>query len=407
MSIPSRFKRAALALAVSGFSALAMAWTAAQAADTLRPDVAKPLNDAQNLYRAHHYEDALNKIAQAGAVPNKTPYETYMVEEMRGAAAMAAGQNGVAAQAYESLLASGQLKGEDAQRTTAALAGIYFQQKNYAQAIKAAQRYQKAGGGDPQMATLLVESYYLSGDYATATRLLNASVEAQVRGGHTPDEAQLQLLGTCAQRANDQEAYRGALENSWHITRSSRIGMTCCTRFAASPAISAHSIWTRALDLDTYRLRRATGSLSSADDYMEMTQLAIVAGSTAEGKQIIDQGFASGVLGHDAGADRERRLQALAAKRANAAPDPANPLAPYDAAFNQVYAGQEKQGLATMESLIAKGGLDHQDLARLRLGEAYFASGQKARAVQAFKAVKGNDGSAELAQLWVLVASKP
>lgn len=401
MSIPSRFKRAALALAVSGFSALAMAWTAAQAADTLRPDVAKPLNDAQNLYRAHHYEDALNKIAQAGAVPNKTPYETYMVEEMRGAAAMAAGQNGVAAQAYESLLASGQLKGEDAQRTTAALAGIYFQQKNYAQAIKAAQRYQKAGGGDPQMATLLVESYYLSGDYATATRLLNASVEAQVRGGHTPDEAQLQLLGTCAQRANDQEAYRGALEKlvAYHPKQSYWDDLL--------HAIRSKPGYLSALDLDTYRLRRATGSLSSADDYMEMTQLAIVAGSTAEGKQIIDQGFASGVLGHDAGADRERRLQALAAKRANAAPDPANPLAPYDAAFNQVYAGQEKQGLATMESLIAKGGLDHQDLARLRLGEAYFASGQKARAVQAFKAVKGNDGSADLAQLWVLVASKP
>ncbi|MCP3709472.1 tetratricopeptide repeat protein [Paraburkholderia sp. CNPSo 3274] len=401
MSIPYRFKRAALALAVSGLSTLAMVPTAARAADTLRPDVAKPLNDAQNLYRAHHYEDALNKIAQAAAVPNKTSYETYMVEEMRGAAAMAAGQNGVAAQAYESLLASGRLKGEDAQRTTAALAGIYFQQKNYAQAIKVAQRYQKAGGSDPQMATLLVESYYLSGDYASATRLLNASVEAQVRGGHTPEEAQLQLLGTCAQHANDQEAYRGALEKlvAYHPKQSYWDDLL--------HAIRSKPGYLGALDLDTYRLRRATGSLSSADDYMEMTQLAIVAGSRAEGKQVIDQGFASGVLGHDAGADRERRLQALAAKRASAAPDPANPVAPFDAAFNQVYAGQAKQGLATMESLIVKGGLDHQDLARLRLGEAYFASGQKARAIQAFNAVRGNDGSADLAPLWVLVASKP
>ena len=401
MSIPYRFKQAALAFAVSGLSTLSMVPTAARAADTLRPDVAKPLNDAQNLYRAHHYDDALNKIAQAAAVPNKSPYETYMVEEMRGAAAMAAGQNGVAAQAYESLLANGQLKGEDAQRTTAALAGIYFQQKNYAQAIKVAQRYQKAGGGDPQMATLLIESYYLSGDYASVTRLLNASVEAQVRSGHAPDEAQLQLLGTCAQHANDQEAYRGALEKlvAYHPKQSYWDDLL--------HAIRSKPGYLGALDLDTYRLRRATGSLTSADDYMEMTQLAIVAGSTAEGKQIIDQGFASGVLGHDAGADRERRLQALAAKRANAAPDPANPVAPFDAAFNQVYAGQAKQGLATMESLIAKGGLDHQDLARLRLGEAYFASGQKARAVQAFKAVQGNDGSADLAQFWVVVASKP
>ncbi|WP_233860076.1 tetratricopeptide repeat protein [Paraburkholderia sp. HD33-4] len=401
MSIQYRFKKVALALAVSGFSALSMLPTAAQAADTLRPDVAKPLSDAQNLYHAHHYDEALIKIAQAAAVPNKTPYETYMVEEMRGSAAMAAGQNGVAVQAYEWLLASGQLKGEDGQRTTATLAGIYFQQKNYAQAIKVTQRYLKAGGGDPQMATLLVESYYLLGDYASATRLLNADVEAQVRGGHTPDEAQLQLLGTCAQHANDEEAYRGALEKlvAYHPKQSYWDDLL--------HAIRSKPGYLGALDLDTYRLRRATGSLSRADDYMEMTQLAIVAGSTAEGKQIIDQGFASGLLGHDAGADRERRLQVLAAKRANAGPDPANPVAPFEAAFNQVYAGQAKQGLATMESLIAKGGLDRQDLARLRLGEADFAAGEKVRAVQAFKAVKGSDGSADLAQLWILVASKP
>nr|WP_043204025.1 hypothetical protein [Paraburkholderia acidipaludis] len=401
-SLPDRLKKAALALAVSGLSALAVLPVAARAADTLRPDVAKPLNDAQTLYRAHNYQGALGKIAQAAAVPNKTPYETYMVEEMRGAAAMAAGENGVAAQAYESLLASGQLKGAEEQQTTAALAGLYFQQKNYAQAIKVAQRYQKAGGTDAQMGTLLVESYYLSGDYTSAVRLLNASVDSQVRAGHVPDEEQLQLLGTCAQHANDQAAYRGALEKlvAYHPKQSYWDDLLHSIR--SKPG------YLGALDVDTYRLRRATGSLTTADDYMEMTQLALVSGSTAEGKQIIDQGFTSGVLGHDAQADREHRLQALAAKRTQSNADQnGNPVAPFDAAFNQVFAGQAQQGIAAMQALIAKGGLDHPDLAQLRLGEAYYFAGQKAKAVQAFRNVKGTDGSADLAQLWILVASKP
>jgi hypothetical protein len=160
------------------------------------------------------------------------------------------------------------------------------------------------------------------------------------------------------------------------------------------------------LDIDTYRLRRATGSLATVDDYMEMTQLAIVSGTTAEGKQVIDQGFTSGVLGHDAQADREKRLQALAVKRAQAPADSANPVAPVDIGFNQVFAGQSKQGLATMEAAIAKGGLDHPDQAQLHLGVAYFVAGDKVRAVQTFRAVKGSDGSADLARLWVLVASK-
>jgi hypothetical protein len=59
-----------------------------------------------------------------------------------------------------------------------------------------------------------------------------------------------------------------------------------------------------------------------------------------------------------------------------------------------------------MEAAIAKGGLDHPDQAQLHLGVAYYIAGQKAKALQAFRAVKGDDGSADLARLWSLVASK-
>jgi hypothetical protein len=398
--IQHRMKRAAIAAAFGGLMAAALVPSTSYA-DTLRPDVAKPLNDAQTLYRTHKYKDALGKIAQAAAVPNKTPYETYMVEEMRGAAAMAAGDVGTAAQAYETLLSSGQLKGADEQSTTAALAGIYFQEKNYAKAIAVAQRYLKAGGGDPDMRTLLVQSYYLSNDCANVVTLLKASTDAQVKAGHAPDESQLQLLGTCSQKVNDNATYRGALEKlvAYHPKQSYWDDL-----FAA---IKSKPGYSSRLDIDTYRLRRATGALTTPDDYMEMTQLAIVANSTAEGKQVIDQGFASGVLGHDVGADREKRLQALAAKRAASTTDQnGNAVPPIDAGLNLVYAGKAKDGIAMMEAAIAKGGLEHPDEAQLHLGVAYYVAGEKAKAVQTFKAVKGTDGSADLARLWVLVASK-
>ncbi|CAE6821176.1 tetratricopeptide repeat protein [Paraburkholderia nemoris] len=400
LTIHQRFKRAVIAAAIGGLSALVVLPVTSHAADSLRPDVAKPLNAAQDLYRAHKYKDALTKIDQADAVPGKTPYESYMIQEMRGAAAAAAGESGVAAQAYETLLGSGRLTGADEQRTTAALAGIYFQQKNYAQSAKVAQRYLKSGGSDPDMRTLLVQSYYLSNDCASVVSLLKPGIDAQVRAGHAPDESQLQLLGTCAQRVKDDATYRSTLEKlvAYHPKQSYWDDLFNAIR--SKPGYSS------ALDIDTFRLRRATGSLSTADDYMEMTQLAIVAGTTAEGKQVIDQGFASGVLGHDAQADREKRLQALAAKRAQAPADPANPVAPVDVAFNEVFAGQAKQGLTAMDAAIAKGGIDHPDQAQLHLGEAYYMAGDKARAVQTFRAVKGTDGSADLARLWVLVASK-
>ncbi|MBU6489394.1 MAG: tetratricopeptide repeat protein [Burkholderiales bacterium] len=400
-TIQRRFKHAALVAACGACFALAAAPAATYAADTLRPEVGKPLNDAQTLYRAHKYKEALAKIAQAAAVPGKTPYENFMVEEMRGAAAVAAGDTGLAAQAYESLLNGGKLQGEDEQRVTATLAGIYFQERNYPRAIVTAQRYLKAGGSDPQMRTMLVQSYYLSNDCASVVNLLKPSIDAQTKAGRAPDESQLQLLGTCAQRTKNDAAYRGALEAlvAYHPKQSYWDDLLVAIR--NKPGYSSR------LDIDSYRLRRATNALTSADDYMEMTQLALVAGSNAEAKQVIDQGFASGMLGHDPKtADREKRLQALAAKRASAGADKANPPAPVDEGLNLVFAGQAKDGIAMMDSAIASGKLQHPDQAQLHLGVAYYVAGQKARAVQAFRSVKGTDGSSDLARLWLLVASK-
>lgn len=387
-------------MAVTALGAAGLLGRPALPADALRPDVAKPLAAAQELYRAHKYRDALGKIAQAAAVPNRTPYETYMVEEMRGAAAMAAGDSGTAAQAYESVLNSGRLSGEDEQRTTAALAGIYFQQKNYPLAIRVAQRYLKAGGSDPEMRTLLTQSYYLSNDCAPLVSQLKASTDAQANGGHAPDEGQLQMLATCAQKVKDGNAYRGALGLLVAYHPSPAYWDEMVTAIRGNPG------YLPSLDLDIYRLRRATGSLASANAYMEMTQLALIAGSPAEGKQVIDQGFASGVLGKDAQSDREKRLQALAAKRAQSGGDATTPVAPIDAGMNLVFEGHAQQGLPMMEQAIAKGGLEHPDAARLRLGEAYYVAGQKARAVQVLRTVKGADGSADLARLWTVVASR-
>src|ERR1700676_1852800 len=86
LTIHQRFKSAVIAAAIGGLSALVGLPVTSHAADTLRPDVSKPLNAAQDLYRAHKYKDALTKIDQAAAVPGKTPYESFMVEKMRATA---------------------------------------------------------------------------------------------------------------------------------------------------------------------------------------------------------------------------------------------------------------------------------------------------------------------------------
>src|ERR1035437_4987307 len=59
--------------------------------ETLRPEVGKRLQAAQELMRTKRFTEALAKIREVDDIGNKTPYETYTAERMRGAVASAAG----------------------------------------------------------------------------------------------------------------------------------------------------------------------------------------------------------------------------------------------------------------------------------------------------------------------------
>ena len=72
--------------------------------------------------------------------------------------------------------------------------------------------------------------------------------------------------------------------------------------------------------------------------------------------------------------------------------------------LNYVYEGKADKGLPLIEAGIKKGGLKRPEDAKLRYGEALLHAGRKERAVQVLRDVKGTDGTADIARLWVLQA---
>ena len=170
------------------------------------------------------------------------------------------------------------------------------------------------------------------------------------------------------------------------------------------------------LSLDLMRLKLATGVLGKTDEYMEMAQLALQAGYPAEGKEIVDKGFAAGVLGTGAEAERHKRLRDLANKQeveakgtidqrasAAAAAKDGNDLVQIGYAFATM--GQADKGIGLIEQGIAKGGLKRPEDAKLHLGLALLKSGKnKTRAVQTLRSVQGSDGTADLGRLWSMLA---
>jgi hypothetical protein len=377
----------------------------AQKAEAVRPEVGKPLQAAQGFVKQRRGREALAEVAKAEAVPNRTAYENFLIQQMRGSAAVAAGDNETAIRAFEAVLGSGRVSGREATTMVQAVAVAYYQKKDYATAAKWTQRYFKEGGSDPAMRTVLLQSYYLGNDCNSVQKMLGGEDNANRRSS----EEELQILANCYLRQKDNTGYVNTIEKLVIHYPKKEYWTDLLARVQKKSGFSDR------LGVNVYRLRFATNNAGTANDYMEMAQLAMQAGVPAEAKVILDKGYAAGQLGKGDQAERHERLRKLVdktleEKKASREADEKEALAAKDGnalvivGLNYVYEGNAAKGLPLIEQGIKKGGLKRPEDAKLRYGEALLFAGRKDRAVQVLREVRGTDGTGDLARLWVLQA---
>jgi hypothetical protein len=171
------------------------------------------------------------------------------------------------------------------------------------------------------------------------------------------------------------------------------------------------------LKLDLLRLKLALGQVTKANDFMDLSLMAIQAGYPAEATKIIEAGYKAGALGTGNDAERHKRLRDMAAKALDesnkgAAAAEAEAKQSKDGnglvslGYASVTAGKFDQGLAMMEEGIKKGSLKNPEDAKLHLGIAQFQAGKKANAIKTWKTVQGNDGTSDLARYWTIYANQ-
>ena len=398
---------ALLASAALTLATLAPAPVAAQA---LRPEIGKPLQAAQDMIKTGRYREALAKVREADAAGPRGE-EGTLIERMRLAAASGAGDMESASRSFEQLAGSGKLAGSDRTRAAESIAVGYYRAGQYAKAQQWGQRYFKEGGTSGAIRTMLIQSQYLSGDFAGAAKELMAEVQGSERSGAAPAEDRLKLLLNAASKQGDNNAYVYAMEKLVTYDPKKEYWVDLLSRMQRKSGFSDR------LSLDTYRLSLATGSMTAPADFMEMAQLALQADLASEGKKVLDKGIASGALATGPQADRARRLLALVDKKlaqdaASRADDEKQALAAKSGdalvglGLGQIYAGQAAQGVQLMQQGIAKGGLKRAEDAKLHLGIGQLVAGDKAKAQATFKTVQGADGTADLARLWALFAKR-
>ena len=396
------------ALAAVVASLLTFSSTAVFAQDSVRPEVGKPLQAANELMRANKFKEALAKIREAESAPSRTAYENYLIDSTRGSAASGARDNDTAIRSFEAVISSGKAPPATQLKIIEALVGMQYTAKNYPAAIQLATRYLSGGGNSSQVRTLLIQSYFQVGDFGNAAKESLVDIQVDERAGRTPSEEKLQLLANSYLRQKNSAGYIATIQKLLNYYPKKSLWADIVSRLQAKPGFADR------LSLDVYRLRLATGNLIATNDFMEMSQLALQAGFPGEAKKIVDDGYAAGALGKGTEVGRHKRLRdliearvkengkALAAGSKENAEAQRNSDAMFTMGYNRFTSGQVDAGIRAMEEAIKNGNLKRPEDAKLHLGVALIQANQKAKGVQILKAVKGEDGVSDMANLWTI-----
>jgi hypothetical protein len=387
-------------------AALFSVYASGAAAQALPPAVGQPLEKAKSFLNAHRYPQAMQQVNIASSKAT-SENERFIIEEMRASIAQQSGDTATAARTFASLLASGKVPPSEQLKLIQAEVGIAYQQKNYTNAISWLQRYFKAGGNSAEMRELLISAYYQNNDFANAAKLESQVVASEVRARQIPKEVQLQLLARSQDNLHDNAGFENTMVMLVTYYPKPDYWANLVHNVEVSPGFSDR------LTLDLDRLKLALGTITSANDYMEMAELALQGPLPGEAKAILDQGFGTGVLGTGPEAARQQRLRALVEKtykseltdmpkrEADAQGNhDGNPLVSLGEEYNSY--GNYAKGIQLIEDGQKKDELRHPEDTKLHLALAYFKSGNKAKAIQILRTVGGKDGAAGLARLWIL-----
>lgn len=406
----SKFRLAHLGLVMAalGFTAAVpvIGMAPAYAAETVRPEVGKPLQEAQQLMKQGKNKEAVAKLRSLDSVGGKTPNENFLIEYTMASAATAAGETDVAIKAIEGLLSSGRLSPAQKSQFQEALFSLYQRGGDLNKANVFIEKQLKERD-DPKLRGYLMQNYYKQGNWSALESELK---NAEKRGGLNED--QLGMLANVQLKKNDKAGYVNTIEKLAASYPKVRYWEDLLNRVQGKPGFSSRLL------VDVDRLKLANGLLKKPSEFMEMGQLVLQAKAPAEAVKVIDKGYKAGVLGTGPDAARHQRLKELAAKTLadqskTAATDEAAFVKAKDGdalvalGYGLVQAGESDKGLKMIEDAIKSGNVKNVDEAKLHLGEALAVAGKKQQAINTFKSVGGHDGTADLARYWIMAINKP
>jgi hypothetical protein len=392
---------------------------AAQNATGVRPEIAVLLSAAQEALKAKNPQLAIDKLQAASTVPALSGKESEIMQRLRVAAGMDAGQPAVASVALEALVASPEVPASEKPGLIESVISLAQKQKDHQRVIQAAQLFGSISAA-PTRGTLLAQAqaHYFLKHYDAAIAQINALLPSAApapgaAGGlaFQPEEYLLRMLADSHQQLKSRAGYLQSLGLLLQYHPSQAYWSDYLSRHISQLDTSSP------LTLDWYRLVRATQSLEEADDYLAYAQQALKAGFPLEAQSVLEQGTKSGLLAAASAKQTVDTLGPQISRRVSEdvaalqslekqLPGAVNGSVAAQLADLHLASGKWAQAHSLYRSALEKGGLRREELARLRLGIALAQDSQKDAALAALAWDGWSPSTRALAQAWSLWAGK-
>lgn len=365
----------------------------AQAEDKVGKEVGVPLAAAQKAMQSNDWAGAMASIKQAQAIPNRTPYEDYVINKFLGVVAINMKDYNTARAATEAALASPALPPDDKKDLLHNIFILESAANNYPAIIQYGKQLEAIAPMDEEQLSNMAIAYYNTKDVSTAQQYAQKAIAAAKAAGKQPPQAALEITMNAQAKANP-EAAEQTLE---------QIVMQSNSPAEWSKLISV-SFGTKGMNdvtaMDLYRLMLVTKSFSANE--------ASLAGKLANQLRYYGDAVAileaAGVHGADLNVARSNaaKEQGLLNTEISAARKSGG-----SAALNVAEAlygyGRYADAEALARAAGARAGKNPGE-AEMVVGMAQVKQGKFAEAATTFRAVSGSPAMVKAAHLWGIFA---
>jgi tetratricopeptide (TPR) repeat protein len=376
----------------------------------IRPEVAKSLQAAQDALKAGQLESALALSQQTLAMPGITVIEKPLIQRTLAVAAIQAKNFPLAVSTLENLIQEMPASTPAAQKQPLieSLLNASQQAQDFPKLVDWARIYLKLEGSNPSVRPVLIQTLSVLKRHDEVVQEMKEKMRLDEVAKEKTPESELRMLAVSQRQLKDDTGYNSTLKRLLQNYPSKAYWAEMIPRVARQANFNAR------FDLDLYRLLEQTGNMEDAYEYVDMANLAIKAGLPAEASRVLEQAYATGLMGKGSDAANHQKLRqqiqlrltedekAMPALEKSARD--ANALA----SLADVYAAQQKwdQSQAFYSKALAMGGLRREAETRLHAGIALFKLGQKAEANTMWDSIQGDATAIELAQLWKALSTQ-